>query len=175
MRAVHTRISDEELAWRKKTGIDRWDEMWDGVLHMTPAPNVEHQRILGAMIGFLVPASGTRGRGIVLPGINVFGQNGENYRIPDITFVAKDREKILARDGVHGDGPDAVIEIRSPEDETYEKLPFYAAIGVREVLVVDRDSKQPEMYHLQGSQLVNMTPDPGGWVVAEAMRAVPSR
>jgi hypothetical protein len=49
MRAVIVHFKDEELADRRSKGLDRWDELWEGVLHLTPAPNVEHQRILDAM------------------------------------------------------------------------------------------------------------------------------
>ncbi len=31
---------------------------------------------------------------------------------------------------------DLVVEVRSPDDESYAKLDFYAAKGVREVLVL---------------------------------------
>ena len=36
---VHVR--QEELADRRAKGLDRRDEMWEGVLHMTPAPTLE--------------------------------------------------------------------------------------------------------------------------------------
>jgi hypothetical protein len=55
MRAVLSYISDEERARRKTWGLDRHDEMWKGVLHMTPAPTVEHQRRLDELITFLSP------------------------------------------------------------------------------------------------------------------------
>ena len=87
----------------------------------------------------------------MISGINVF-ESDKNYRIPDLTFVAAGREDILHEDGVGGEGPDAVIEIRSPHDETYDKLSFYASLGVREVIVIDRDTKRPELYRLAGSQ-----------------------
>ena len=41
--------------------------------------------------------------------------------------------------------PTVVIEIRSPDDETLEKLPFYAKLGVPEVWVIDRDSRAVEI------------------------------
>jgi len=170
MRAVHSRISGAELEWRKKTGIDRWDEMWDGVLHMTPAPNVEHHRMLDEMIEFLKPLLRTTSRGRLISGVNVFGANDENYRIPDLTFAAAGREHVFAKDGVRDNGPDAVIEIRSPDDETDEKLPFYAAIGVREVIVIGRDSKQPEIHRLDGREFVKTAADPEGWIVSDTMR-----
>ena len=50
MRAVLVHVTQEQLADRRAKGLDRWDEMWEGVLHMTPAPSVEHQRILARLI-----------------------------------------------------------------------------------------------------------------------------
>jgi Uma2 family endonuclease len=135
---------------------------------MTPAPSFEHQRILDRLIGFLERLLRTTGRGQLVSGINVFRES-DDYRIPDLTFVATGRERLFHQDGVRGGGPDAVIEIRSPEDETYDKLPFYAALGTRELVVIDRDTKQPEIYGLAGSQYVTQQSDADGWVRSEAM------
>jgi hypothetical protein len=43
MRAVMSEVSAEVLDWRRRTGSDRWDEMWEGKLHMPPMPNRSHQ------------------------------------------------------------------------------------------------------------------------------------
>jgi len=169
MRAVLSHIPDEELAQRRAWGLDRRDEMWDGVLHMTPAPSVEHQRILDELIAFLTRHLSTTGRGTLRSGINVF-RAPKDYRIPDLTFIAAGHEPILHDDGVRDGGPDAAIEIRSPDDETYEKLPFYAAIGTREVVVIDRDTKHPEIFRLAGPQYVALQPDRDGWLLSETMR-----
>lgn len=172
MRAVVVHLREEELADRRSKGLDRWDEMWEGVLHMTPAPSLEHQRILGRMIEFLGPRVRDTRRGTLLSGINVFRQARPtpDYRIPDLTFVAAAREGVLHEDGVRGEGPDAVIEIRSPEDETYDKLPFYAVVGVREVIVCHRDSKEVEVFRLAGSQYLAVQADPDGWLAALTLR-----
>ncbi len=172
MRAVLVDVSQAELARRRAIGADRWDEMWDGVLHTAPAPSREHQRMLGELIAFLLPSFKRIGRGTIHPEINVIDDSSaeENYRIPDLTFVAAGRERILVEDGVRGGGPDAVIEIRSPGDESYEKLPFYARLGVREVVILDRDSKRPEVYRLAGKTDVAVAADRDGWVAVETMR-----
>src|SRR5262245_62650452 len=99
MRAVLVHVTDSELANRRAKGLDRWDEMWEGVLHMTPAPSLEHQRILDELIVFLVGHLKNTGRGTLRSGINVF-QASDNYRIPDLTFVAPGREEIFSADGV---------------------------------------------------------------------------
>ena len=172
MRTVLLEVSPAELAHRKAIGADRWDEMWEGVLHALSTPGVEHQRILDELVVFLGPLIERTQRGTFLSRINVFDESSrlENYRIPDATFVAAGREAILVHDGVRGGGPDAVIEVRSPGDESYEKLPFYAHLSVREVVIVDRDTKRPEVYRLAGSSYVAVAADRDGWVTAEAMR-----
>jgi Uma2 family endonuclease len=167
VKAVVLALNPAELARRKTTGEDRWDEMWEGVLHLSPAPTYEHQRIVDRLLVFLVPLLERTARGIVVSGINVFRMD-DDYRIPDLSFVASGREQLLAEDGARG-GPDAVIEVRSPGDETYEKLPFYAALGVREVIVVPRDAKRPELYRLAGSQYVALAPDRDGLLLSEAL------
>jgi Uma2 family endonuclease len=169
MRAVLSHISEAELATRRARGLDRRDELWEGALHMTPAPNVEHQRVLDRLIGFLEPLLRNAARGTLCSGINVFRED-KDYRIPDLTFIASGREAVLAEDGTRGGGPDAVIEIRSPDDESYEKLPFYAAIGTQEVIVIDRDTKRTEIFRLAGSQYVLLQTDRDGWLLAETMR-----
>lgn len=77
---------------------------------------------------------------------------------------------MLDKDGVRGGGPDAVIELRSPDDETYEKLPFFARLGVREVVIVDRDTKRVEIYRLAGPQYVALQPDRGGWLTSDTLQ-----
>jgi Uma2 family endonuclease len=171
MSPARLQVTDEELAWRKRTGIDRWDEVWDGVWYMTPAPTLEHQRIVDGMIRFLAPLLELTKRGMLVSGINVL-QHAEgwwNYRIPDLTFVATGREHILCEDGVRAAGPDAVIEIRSPGDDTYEKLSFYAAIGTREVVIVDRDTRLVEIRRLVAGALAPIEPDADGRLLAETM------
>jgi hypothetical protein len=36
---------EELLARRRRSGLDRLDEVWQGVLHMVPAPREAHARI----------------------------------------------------------------------------------------------------------------------------------
>jgi Uma2 family endonuclease len=71
-----------------------------------------------------------------------------DYRCPDVVVVLPGG---AARDaGTHWQGgPDLVVEVVSPNDRSREKLAFYEALGVREVLLVDRDSKALEVHALQ--------------------------
>lgn len=165
MRAVMPEVSPAILAWRKRTGAERWDEMWEGVLHMAPSPNRHHQDLEWALETYL-RRRWARPRGArVYHQINVCPPGGwpNNYRIPDLVLLtpacfAIDRNEYFAG------APDVVVEIRSPGDESYEKLGFYAALGVLEVRIIPRDSKEPELYTLQGSAYVRQAANAAGWV-----------
>ena len=63
-----------------------------------------------------------------------------DYRIPDIVLLTPDRFQI-DHDEYYDGAPTVVIEIRSRGDETWDKMEFYAGIGVPEVWVVDRDTR----------------------------------
>jgi Uma2 family endonuclease len=171
MKAIVLHVTDEELAERRRRGLDRFDEMWEGVLHMAPAPAYEHQRIVSEIHLFIGSLGNRQQRGVLAIGINLFNEASAvpDYRIPDFTFIAAGRERLIARDGVRGGAPDAVIEIRSPDDETYEKLPFFARLGVREVIVVDRDTKQPDIFRLAGTQYVAVQADREGWLRSDVL------
>lgn len=43
MRGVMLEVPEHILEERRISGADQWDEVWEGVLHMVPPPNVEHQ------------------------------------------------------------------------------------------------------------------------------------
>ena len=172
MKAVLLEVSEAELSWRRHTGIDRWDEVWEGVLHMAPAPSDEHQRILDELIEFLRPLLRKSGRGTLRSGINVFDEASprENYRIPDLTFVKSDHTAVMKTDGIRGGPPDAVVEIRSPSDETYEKLPFFAKLGVSEVIVINRDTKAVEIFRLADRESRAVPADSAGALAAETLQ-----
>jgi Uma2 family endonuclease len=59
-----------------------------------------------------------------------------------------------------------VVEIRSPGDESYEKLPFYAQLQIPEVWIIDRDTRQPEIFRLVDADYQSVPPDHDGWVVS---------
>ena len=40
MKAVMANVPEHILEWRRRTGADQWDEMWEGVLHMAPSPSL---------------------------------------------------------------------------------------------------------------------------------------
>jgi Uma2 family endonuclease len=120
---------DPLLERRRRSGLDRLDEVWEGVLHMVPAPSHAHASIEWQLAALLKPAA--RASDLEPTGQCNLGESEHDFRVPD---------GALHRRGAHGTWhPTAalVVEIVSPGDETWEKLPFYAAHDVDEVLIVD--------------------------------------
>lgn len=164
MKAVMPSVPPDILAWRKQTGADQWDEMWEGVLHMVPAPNRGHRDFEWALETWLRTHWAPRCSGSVYHQINVArpGCWSRDFRVPDIVLLSPERSSIDRNDYFDG-GPDVVVEIRSPHEEAYEKLPFYAEIGVRETWIIDCDSKSCEIFATRNGRPEKQTPDADGW------------
>ena len=168
MKAVIANVPDAFLESRKRIGADRWDEMWDGVLHMPPMPNRGHQDLEFGMEAFL-RVGWARPKGCkVYHQINLASPGGwpKNFRIPDLVLLTPDRFGVDKNEYFEG-APAVVVEIRSPGDESAEKLEFYARLGVPEVWVVDRDTKQPEIHTLVDGRYGKRPTDAAGWVKSE--------
>ena len=115
---------------RRRAGVDRLDEVWQGVHHMVPAPSYERARITQQLSELLGPIARAAGLEPAMGEFNIV-ESEHDFRVPD--------------GGLHRPGaagvwlPTAalVVEILSPGDETWQKLPFYAAHDVDEILIVD--------------------------------------
>lgn len=165
MRAIIPEISPEILRRRRQTGIDRWDEMWEGELHMPPPPNRTHQDFQFQLLSWLRNHWAKPREGRVHGPVNVASIGGwpEDYRIPDLVLLTPAQFSIDHDEYFEGP-PAAVVEIRSPGDESYEKLPFYARLGVPEVWIIDRDSKVPQLFALAEGEYRELEKSPQGWL-----------
>ena len=171
MNALMLDVRSDFLKERRRLGADRWDEMWDGVLHMPPAPIIEHQDFEYDLEAWFRThwAAHTVGRR-VHHDINVAPRGGwpKNYRIPDIVLL--DADCPAKNRGAYLEGPPTVtIEIHSPGDEAYEKLPYYAKLGVPEVWIIHRDSRAVEIYGLEGEEYESLKPAADGWLHSAAV------
>jgi Uma2 family endonuclease len=169
MRAVMAEVPADYLQLRRRRGADVWDEMWEGVLHMSPAPNIEHQDFEYELEAWLRTFwANVLGRQ-VYHGVNVAPVGGwpDDYRIPDLVLLAEDCAAMNRGQCLEGP-PTVVIEIQSPGDETLDKLPFYASLGVPEVWVIDRDSRAVEVYALRAAGQEPIAPSPDGWLHSAA-------
>ena len=138
------------LQERARSGQDRFDEVWEGTYMMAPAPNNEHQVIGTKLARYLDQVIGDSGRGSVMTTVNVADRDegwDKNYRIPDVAVFLNDGKAVDCGAYWRG-GPDLAIEIVSEGDRSRDKLDFYAEVGTREFLVVDRNPWRLEMYLL---------------------------
>jgi hypothetical protein len=81
--------------------------------------------------------------GRVHAGANVSDQLDDwrqNFRVPDV-LVFLNSNPAEDRDTHWFGGPDFAVEIASRWDRSREKIAFYSSIGVRELLIIDRDPK----------------------------------
>ena len=148
-------LEEELLAHRRACRGDRYDEVWEGVYVMTPLANNEHQELVGRLAHVLVAVVNDAGSGRAFPGCNVSDREDDwtkNYRCPDAAVFLKGT-RATDRDTHWFGGPDFAVEITSPHDRTREKFDFYAAVGTRELLIVDRDPWALELYRLDGGDL----------------------
>jgi Uma2 family endonuclease len=118
----------ELIAQRQRTGAARHDEVWEGVYHMIPAAGFGHS-LLAAQLAVLLDAPARASGLLVGAEFNLGVKN--DFRVPDLGLH---REPQL---GAWIPTAAIAVEILSPEDETWEKLPFYAQHGVDELLIVD--------------------------------------
>ncbi len=66
---------------RRRLGLDRRDELWDGVLHMNPAPHGRHHRVQQQLAQLLGPPAIAAG---LTPAVGEFNLGSEHdYRVPD--------------------------------------------------------------------------------------------
>lgn len=134
---------DQLLAQRSQWGADRWDEVWEGVLHMIPPPSHEHERLLMVLGRLLGPYADTAG--LELTGGIGIGVK-DDYRAPDLALhhpgAAEQWHPTAA----------LVAEIVSPNDETWDKLGFYAAHQVEELLIVDSDKRAVDWLGLKDGE-----------------------
>jgi Uma2 family endonuclease len=148
-------LQDDLIAERRASGMDRWDEVWEGTYIIMPLPNTEPQLIGGRLHTILDMTLGMSGQATVLPGVNVTDRQvhwQENYRCPDVVVYLNDTQAVNQDTRWYG-GPDFGVEVVSSGDQTREKLPFYAKVGTRELLIVDREPWQLELYRLTGDEM----------------------
>ena len=125
------------IADRKRQGLDRHDELWQGEYHMSPAASFEHADAVGSLHLLLGPGA----RAIGLRNVGEFNLGvRRDFRVPDLGFHrGRPTGTWLATAAI-------VVEVLSPDDETREKYGFYFDRGVEELLVVDPIERTAQWY-----------------------------
>ena len=151
-------LEQELIAQRQATGADRHDEVWDGVYFMAPIANNEHQTLGTLLASVLTDITGYGKLGKVQGGANVSDRPTnwvQNYRCPDVLVFLKGNPAENRGNHWYG-GPDLAVEIVSESDRSYEKLPFYAEVKTREVLIIERDPWELILFRLQDGGMMEV-------------------
>lgn len=126
---------------RKQQGLDRFDEVWEGVYHLAPAAHPAHGYVDHALAVLLHPYASRAG----LVGTGPFNLGtSEDYRVPDHGY-----HRSLPRD-IWVSTAAVVVEVLSPDDETYDKLTFYARHDVTEIIIADPRERSIRCLRLRG-------------------------
>lgn len=174
VRILDPQLIDAYIRDRQQRGLDGPDEIWEGVYTVPALANNPHQDLVGFLTGILFNVVTLEGHGRVQPGANVSDRRKgweHRCRVPDLVAALNDGKAVDC--GTHWmGGPDFLVEIQSPGDETEEKIPFYSELQVRELLVVHRDTRVLRLYRHNGDELalVGLTDFRGGkWLVSEVV------
>jgi Uma2 family endonuclease len=144
------------LARRHALGQDLFDEIWEGTYHVVAAPHPWHGYLeitLGELLGPLARAAQLVGTGP----FNL-GQR-DDYRVPDLGY-----HRGLPSD-VWVPTAALVVEVVSPDGETWEKFGFYARHAVDEICIADPVAAELKWFSLESndyrqtssSNLLNVT------------------
>jgi Uma2 family endonuclease len=163
MHVVMVAPDPDWLEERRRWGQDRFDEVWDGVLHVVPFPSIEHQRSEAKLERALVPIATERGLEVFHNvGLHDPTAGDTNYRGPDIAVVDP---RYLSKRGIEGRA-ELVVEILSPNDESREKLSFYAKCQVQEVWLLHPITRAVEVFILRGGTYLPVATNEAGEILA---------
>jgi len=140
------RVLEELIEERRRLGLDGHDEVWEGEHHLAPHAHTRH----GLVEAQLAVVLGMRARaaGLWWSGAFDLGQP-DDFRVPDAGAFAEPPGTLYARTAV------IVVEVLSPDDETFAKLGFYAARGVEELVVADPQERSVRLWQLRDGALVD--------------------
>jgi Uma2 family endonuclease len=118
---------------------------------MSPEADTTHQFLAKQLVRALDDALADVPGVLVYPTVNISDRSegwDKNYRVPDASVFlpgnpAEDRGPYFLG------GPDFAVEIRSPGDRARKKFNFYAKVGVRELLIVDRKPWKLELHRAE--------------------------
>ncbi len=132
-------------------GLGPQFQLVDGELLPMAAPTVLHQEILLNLCVLISIYLRTNRVGRIYPAPCDVYLDEHNVFQPDILYVSRERASLVAKEGVRG-APDLVVEILSPSSKTLDrrkKQAIYARLGVRELWLIDPDTRTLEVFDLE--------------------------
>jgi Uma2 family endonuclease len=158
MAAVPVPVTEREIDDRRRLGIDKHDECWAGEWHLVNPPKLWHDDLNVDLFLALVPRAQALGLRPHNGPVGLFAADND-WRVPDQIYF---RPEDAREEGVVS--AELVVEIRSPGDDSYKKMSFYASRGVSELMIIHQD-RRFELYWQNGQgHLVPVWPDDDGVV-----------
>ncbi len=124
---------------RRSLGLDTYDEVWNGVYVMAPFAHSNHGVLKSELLHALDPLARRVG---LRPGDSFNLGEKYDFRVPDAGYHRTVPGTLYVPTAA------LVLEVLSPDDETFAKFDFYAAHGVDELLVADPDARTLHCWHL---------------------------
>ncbi len=130
-------------------------ELIAGVLYMSPPPEYTHDNVVGRLTLLLaaeILRLGIKGR-LLGPRAAIWTSD-RTYLEPDLFYVSKETEA-QQLDPARRTTADLVIEVISPGSAMYDrntKADTYAALGVKELWLVDETGESVELRSLAGDR-----------------------
>ncbi|HJQ27144.1 MAG TPA: Uma2 family endonuclease [Blastocatellia bacterium] len=128
-------------------------ELIAGVLYMSPPPEYTHDNViqrLNRILAAYLERTGDRGK-LYIPRAAIW-TGTHTYLEPDLFYISAELEAAL--DPAHRTTADLVIEVISPGSAIYDrntKADTYGALGVRELWLIDEQSRTVEVRNQTGN------------------------
>ena len=129
------------LERRRALGQDGYDEVWQGAYHVAPMAHAWHGYLDNVLAVLLGPFAQENG----LTGTSAFNLGDpDDFRVPDRGF-----HRVLPS-AVWIPTAAIVVEVISPDDETWAKFGFYARHQVDEICTADPMARELRWFVLAG-------------------------
>ncbi len=129
-------------------------ELVEGELVLSPAPNIQHQRISGNFLFALRRYVDKHHLGELFDApVDVVLSKTDTVQ-PDIIFIARENRDIITTANIQG-APDLAIEIISPSSDRLDRIrksSLYARFGIAHYWIVDPILELVEEYALSGNE-----------------------
>ena len=146
----HTLVTAEQF-YQLPQEEGREFELLDGEVVEMSSPTVEHNLIITAATGLLLPA--VRGKGMLLPNTD-FSDGRMNTLRPDLTAILGDKCALVDPKKLPVDvPPDIVLEVISPSESAFRverRINAYLRFGVQEVWIVYHEDRNVYVHSQQG-------------------------
>jgi Uma2 family endonuclease len=129
-------------------------ELIDGMAVRRMAARDPHETIFGWLHTLLEVYAEKKDLGIVRGSRTAVRITEHRGRLPDLTFVKKERTSIVREEGIY-EAPDLVIEILSPRDERADIIALeadYRDIGVPEIWFIAQKKEQVRVLRKRGKR-----------------------